>query len=47
MEMSLVLDASAVVKWFVEEDESREMRRVRDLCPSDRIAIYVPSLLAI
>ena len=45
MEMNLVLDASAVVKWFVEEDESREMRRIRDLYLSGRVAIYVPSLL--
>jgi len=28
MRVSLVLDASAVAKWFIEEDESREMRRI-------------------
>jgi len=45
VKVSLVLDASAVVKWFVEEEESREMRRVLELHLSGRVAIYVPSLL--
>jgi len=43
----LVLDASAVAKWFVEEEESREMRRIRDLYLNGRLTIYVPSLLFI
>jgi len=45
MRVSLVLDASAAAKWFIEEDESREMRRVIDLHLSGRVAIYVPSIL--
>jgi len=42
---SLVLDASAVAKWFVEEDESREMHQIRDLYLEGAVTIYVPSLL--
>jgi len=45
MKISLALDASAIAKWFVEEDESREMRRIRDLYLNGKAAIYVPSLL--
>jgi len=45
MQVSLVLDASAVVKWFVEEEESNEMRKIRDLYLKGKVAIYVPSLL--
>ena len=45
MGVSLVLDTSAIVKWFVEEVESSEMRRIRDLFLSGRVVIYVPSLL--
>jgi len=45
MKASLVLDASAVAKWFVEEDESREMRWIRDLYLKGAVTIYVPSLL--
>ena len=47
MRVSLVLDASAVVKWFVEEDESSEMRRIRDLYLKGRVVIHIPSLLLI
>ena len=45
MQVSLVLDASAVVKWFVEEEESNEMRKIRDLYLKGKVAVYVPSLL--
>jgi len=47
MEISLVLDTSAVVKWFIEEEESSEMRRIRDLYLKGKIVIYIPSLLFI
>jgi len=47
MRINLVLDASAVAKWFIEEDESREMHRVIDLHLSGRVTIYVPSLLLV
>ncbi len=47
MRVSLVLDASAIVKWFVEEDESSEMRRIRDLYLKGRVVIHIPSLLLI
>jgi len=40
-----VLDASAVAKWFVEEDESREMHWIRDLYLEGAVTIYAPSLL--
>jgi len=29
MKVSLVLDASAVAKWFIEKEEFREMREVK------------------
>ena len=45
MRISLVLDASAAVKWFVREEESDEMRKVRDLYLRNKLGIYVPSLL--
>ena len=45
MSVSLVLDTSAVVKWFVEEVESSEMRRIRDLFLRGEVVVYVPSLL--
>jgi len=45
MTTGLVLDSSAVAKWFVEEDESEEMRRIRDLYINGIVIIYVPSLL--
>ena len=45
MQVSLVLDVSAVVKWFVEEEESNEMRKIRDLYLKGKVAVYVPSLL--
>jgi len=45
MKTRLVLDVSAVAKWFVEEDESREMRWIRDLYLKGAVTIYVPSLL--
>jgi len=47
MQVSLVLDVSAVVKWFVEEEESNEMRKIRDLYLKGKVAVYVPSLLFI
>ncbi len=47
MEISLVLDTSAVVKWFIEEEESSEMRRIRDLYLKGKIVIYIPLLLFI
>ncbi len=47
MKISLVLDASAVVKWFVEEEESSKMRKIRDLYLNGKVIIYVPSLLFI
>jgi len=37
MTTGLVFDSSAVAKWFVEEDESREMHRIRDLYLSGSI----------
>jgi predicted nucleic acid-binding protein len=43
----LVLDTSAIIKWFVNEDESFEMRLIRDLFIKRKINIYIPSFLFI
>ncbi|MBS7653109.1 MAG: type II toxin-antitoxin system VapC family toxin [Candidatus Bathyarchaeia archaeon] len=45
MPQSLVLDASAAVKWFIKEDEHPEMRELRDLFLEGRLEIHIPSLL--
>lgn len=47
MRISLVLDASAVAKWFVKEEEYHEMRKIRDLYLEGKISLYIPSLLFI
>ncbi|MEL9941136.1 MAG: type II toxin-antitoxin system VapC family toxin [Ignisphaera sp.] len=44
---NIVLDASAVVKWFVREDEFEEMKRVRDLIVGSKVRAYIPALLFI
>ncbi|MEM4972043.1 MAG: type II toxin-antitoxin system VapC family toxin [Sulfolobales archaeon] len=45
---AIVLDASAVIKWFVKgEEELEEMKLVRDLLLNGEVEIYVPSLLLI
>jgi len=41
----LVLDASAAVKLFREEEEALEMRQIVDLYKKRRVSIYAPSLL--
>ena len=40
-----VVDASVVVKWFVEEEHSREARLLRDAYASGLIDLAAPSLL--
>lgn len=45
MSYTLVLDASAVVKWFVREEEHDEMREIRDLFIRRKLDVYVPLLL--
>ncbi|MEM1582657.1 MAG: type II toxin-antitoxin system VapC family toxin [Candidatus Bathyarchaeia archaeon] len=45
MPYNLVLDTSAVVKWFIREDEYAEMREIRDLFIQGKLEIYIPSLL--
>ncbi len=47
MKPKLVMDTSAIVKWFVEEDERREMLVLRDMLVNGNIEVYVPSLLFI
>lgn len=44
MRNKLVLDASAAVKWFIEE-ERKEMLMIRDKYANGQIKIYVPSLI--
>jgi len=41
----VVADASAIVKWFVEEDSSDAARRMRDSFVTGKLAISIPSLL--
>ena len=41
----IVVDASVVVKWFVEEEHSREARMLRDSYVDGLINISAPSLL--
>jgi len=41
----LVVDASVVVKWFIEEESSKEARRLRDDYASDLVDLEAPSLL--
>ena len=40
-----VADASIVAKWFLEEEFSRDARRLRDDYASDLVELEVPSLL--
>lgn len=41
-----VPDASVVVKWFLEEEFSRDARRLRDDYASDAVELEAPSLLS-
>ena len=41
----IVVDASVVVKWFVEEEYSREARLLRDAYVNGLIDLIAPSLL--
>ncbi|PSN84274.1 hypothetical protein B9Q13_02015 [Candidatus Marsarchaeota G2 archaeon ECH_B_SAG-G16] len=41
----VVVDASALIKWFVNEEQSLEMRKVRDMHILGRLKICVPSLI--
>ncbi len=45
MERKVVIDASVVVKWFVEEEYSREARLLRDAYASGILDLAAPSLL--
>ena len=41
----VVVDASVVVKWFIEEEFSREARLLRDAYADGLVDIVTPSLL--
>ncbi|MCC5998270.1 MAG: type II toxin-antitoxin system VapC family toxin [Thermofilum sp.] len=43
--MRVVLEASALAKWFLVEEESREMRLLRDKIIGSEIEAHVPSLV--
>ena len=43
--MRVVLDASALAKWFLVEEESREMRLLRDKIIGSEVEAHVPSLV--
>ena len=45
VEGEVVVDASVVVKWFVEEEHSREARLLRDAYSSGVVDLSCPSLL--
>jgi len=45
MEREVVVDASVVVKWFVEEDYSKEARLLRDAYASGVLDLVAPTLL--
>lgn len=40
-----ILDASVVLKWFVEEEKSQEARDIRDRYIKGEVSINVPDLL--
>jgi len=44
MERKVAIDASVVVKWFVEEVYSREARLLRDAYASGILDLAAPSL---
>ena len=41
----IVIDASVVVKWFIEENDSDKARLLRDKFIDGKIELFVPSLL--
>jgi predicted nucleic acid-binding protein len=43
--MRVVLEASALAKWFLVEEESREMRLLRDKIIGSEVEAHVPSLV--
>ncbi len=45
MEGEAVVDASVVVKWFVEEEHSKEARLLRDAYASGTLDLIAPSIL--
>ncbi len=45
MSVEVVLDASVVVKWFVEEEGSREALEIRDRYVEGEIQIIAPELI--
>lgn len=45
--MRIVLDVSAVAKWFLREEESEEMAALRDLIVSGRIRALAPEIFLV
>lgn len=43
--MRVVLDASAIAKWYLVEEESREMKLLRGEVLAGRVEAHVPSLV--
>ena len=43
--MKIVLDASVVAKWFIEEEDTEKAIEIRDKFVRGEIKILVPSLL--
>jgi len=40
----VVLDASVIAKWFVEEELSEKALKIRDLCVEGKLEIFIPEL---
>lgn len=45
--MKIVLDASAVAKWFIVEEESAEMKTILSQIVSGRLEAHAPSILQV
>jgi len=45
--MKIVLDASAIAKWFLVENESDYMKRIRNKIADKKIEAHVPDLIFI
>ncbi len=43
--IEVVIDASVVVKWFIEENESDKARLLRDKFIDGKIELFIPTLL--
>lgn len=45
MENQIIVDANIIVKWFVEEDDSKSALKIRDMFINGQIDLIVPYLI--